>query len=249
MGKLSAALKMSDSKLKSAREKTGKRSGDLRLSVIRRGFPDYTHRQIQRWAEAGTIPGAYHLKRGHWRIRDCPAFRRWWNANTGIPLSWAIKGYDTKRIMSKLLPGIYDAFRPFRENGPLLDRLAKLVGMETRDGPDGAWASAPHPYWHTPLNQLPRQLWQWAEKATGAELTIFSAVGDLMARGVKLSVKNVARYLSMSPATFYRRGYGPGLRKALRVFGEDAPVVSKHSKARKLYQDQVLQETKHDDVD
>lgn len=170
-------------------------------------------------------------------------------ANTGIPLSWAIQGYDTKRIRSKVLPSIYDAFRPLRDNRRLLDRLAKIVGMKTHDGPDGVWTKNQDPLWQTPLHQLPREFWQWAEKATDTELTIFAAVGDLMRRSGTPTVKLVAGSLKMSPSTFHRRGYGSYLRKALQVFGEDAPVVSKHSKAKKLYKDQVLQETEHDDVD
>ncbi len=276
---------MSDSKPKSQGVEGDDQRGDLRLSVIQRGFPHYTHRQIQRWAESGKIPGAYRLKRGrgHWRVRNCLAFRRWWflpgRFCAKCPLSWAIEGdieekrHQQAERMLKALPRdwrarLFAVNRKITEERPMNHRLRQLIGMHTRTGTHGYLDKKPHRYWwDTPDNKLPRKLVKWARQATDQKIAVMAAVGDLIARHEKTSVKNVAANIAVSVdpdkrrtkdsaetliafdtvgvsvATFYRRGYDKHLKEYLNVFGEDAPVFEKDSRAKRLYKDQTLQET------
>ena len=178
----------------------------MRLSVIHRGFPHYTHRQIQRWAETGNIPGAYRLKRGrgHWRVRNCPAFRRWWmlgsQGGAKCPLLWAIEGdverKQTERAqrMVRALPRDWVArLDKIKEEMPVTFRILKVIGMRTRTGPEGYLDKKPHRFWwKTPDNKLPRKLVKWARQATDEEIAVMVAVGELYARHEKTSVTNVA---------------------------------------------------------
>ena len=240
---------MSDLRPKSKQVRNDHTGGDLRLSVIQRGFPQYTHRQIQRWAESKDIPGAYRLKRGagHWRVRDCPAFRKWWDAKAKIPLAWATKGYDTNRMlkdMGRRLPrDLFTKLCKLKKEMPVIHRLLMVIGLKTRTGVRGYLDKHPHPWWWAPTKNLPNDFVQWARTGTDDALIIASAVGDLMARGIPPNVKTVADFLNISTATFYRRGYNRHFQKCLCVFGEDAPTLEKDSRAERLYKDQVLQET------
>lgn len=226
---------MSDSRPKSKRAE-----GDLCLSVIHRGFPHYTHRQIQRWAESGKIPGAYRLKRGHWRVRNCRAFRRWWGSHDAkCRLSWAIEG-DTEqkrqqwvqRMVQNLPRDWVARLSKIKEEEPMIQRLYKVIGMHTHTGAQGYLDKNPHPYWwDTPDNELPRELVQWAQEATDETLDVVSAVEDLNVRGVPLSVKTVAAYLHISPATFYRRGYNRHFKMSLAFLREVSPPLQKDSLA------------------
>ena len=148
--------------------------------------------------------------------------------------------------MVKALPRDWRArLNKVNEEMPMIQRLLKVIGINTHTGPQGAQAEKPHPYWwDTPDNELPRELVQWAREAPDSLLIIASAVEDLRARGKNLSVKTVADYLHISPATFYRRGYNKLLETCLRVLAQDAAVLEKDSRAKRLYKDQVLQETK-----
>jgi hypothetical protein len=251
--KLSAVLEMSDSKPKCEQVRSGHAVGDLRLSVIQRGFPHYTHRQIQRWAESGKIPGAYRLKRGHWRVRNCRAFRRWWwSHDAKCRLSWAIEGdVEQKRQrwwrqMVQSLPRDWVArLKQLKEEMPFNDRLGKVIAMSTRTGAQGDLDRCPHPYWwDTPINKLPRELLQTAWEVGDDWLEVASAIGDLIARHVEPSVKNIATFLNISRATFYRRGYNKHRKTCLHALAQVAPVLENDSRAKRLYKDQVLQETK-----
>lgn len=155
-----------------------------------------------------------------------------------------------------------------REEMPFVYRLLQVIGLHTHTGPQGYLDKKPHRYWwDTPDNKLPRKLVRWARKATDQEIAVMVAVGDLMARHERISVKNVAANIrvsvaaskrrtrdaaetpiafdtvGVSVATFYRRGYDRHLKKCRNVFAEDAPVFEQDPRAKHLYKDQVLQET------
>jgi len=225
---------MSDLRPKSKQVRNG---SDLRLSVIHRGCPHYTHRQIQRWAESEKIPGAYRLKRGrgHWRVRNCPAFRRWWLHNAKGRLSWAIEG-DTEQKrqqlaqrMVKALPRDWVAkLKKLQDDMPIFDRLLKVIGMHTRTGARGFLDENPHQYWlDTP--DMPREFVQLAREATDQTLDVASAVEDLKSGGISLSVKTVAEKLGISPATFYRRGYNRHFKTYLAFLRKVSPPLQQDS--------------------
>ena len=164
---------------------------------------------------------------------------------------------------------LFAVSRKIEEERLMNHRLRQLIGMHTRTGTHGYLDKKPRRYWwDTPDNKLPGKLVKWARQATDQQIAVAAAVGDLMARQEKTSVKNVAANIAVSVdpdkrrtkdsaetliafdtvgvsvATFYRRGYDRHLKKCLNVFGEDAPVIEKDSHAKHLYKDQVLQETK-----
>lgn len=230
---------MSDTRRKSKAVKSTRR-GDLRLSVVRRGFPDFTRRQIQRWAESGTIPGGYKLRRGHWRIRDCPAFRRWWKARSPVPLRWAIEGYRP--------PG-YDVkglFVSIEKHRPMLDKLTAVVALKTRSGMDGWRITKPdlddpdHALWHGPLTEIPQALYTASRRADKGALDVAVVVGELQAKGIAPTASAVAERMSESRASFYRRSHDADLRRCLRAL-DTGEAVSKDSRARKLYRDKFSQ--------
>src|SRR5438132_1006041 len=76
-----------------------------------------------------------------------------------------------------------------------------------------------------------RQIQRWAKEATDETLDVVSAVEDLKARGKNLSVKTVADFLNISPATFYRRGYNRHFKMSLAFLRKVSPPVQKDSLA------------------
>jgi predicted DNA-binding transcriptional regulator AlpA len=162
------------------------------------------------------MPGAYKLKRGHWRVRDCPAFR-----------DWLVR----VRVESKL-PGFAESSEKFtrglqnptaykrlagRELLPVA-RLPHIVKLKARS----AWGDVSHRIFGRSIDLLPRKWRQLAEGATDKMVDVMVATGELSAKGQRLTARNVAAFLKVSRATFYRLGLDGELRRCLRVL----PLVS-----------------------
>ncbi len=210
---------------------TARRRGDLRLSVVARGFPDYTSRQIQRWAVTGKIPGCYPLKRGHWRVRDCPAFRRWWKINSPAPLHLAVTGFK--------FPGqnVKGLFATIEKHRPQIDRLTKVIALKTRSGMSGWKTTSPdlsdpdQKLWWGRLDDLPENLLRMARDGD-VNLDVAVAVGELQARGITSTAAAVAKFMGVSRATFYRRGHGKRLRRCVAALADEPERLQLPAKRR-----------------
>jgi hypothetical protein len=166
------------------------------------------------------MPGAYRLKRGHWRVRDCDAFRQWWSRRAAMPLRFAIQGDEV--LKSKAFFNVVNTAKQMTslvmKNAPHILKLEKVVALETRSGSQGGWVENPHEYWwDTPIGDLPHKLHAMAGQADEKALDVAVAVGELTAKGITPTAANVAKLLGISRATFYRRSFAADFKRCLRA--------------------------------
>ena len=212
---------------------------DLRLEQIRaellRRQCVVSHRQIQRWAEDGQLPGAYRLKRGggHWRVRVCPAFA-WWYACLPTSLSMRRFASVARRVISR---------KDEKERSRVFEGYAAAMEVQHKSADDStALANA----FDRPLSDLSVSEWKkYGAKADQIEFVrLLRDLNDLGCKDNDLPGE-LRRALGVSDSTFKRRGYV----KLLHQFTCDAPILDKDPRAPKMYKNQVLQETEQDDAD
>ena len=158
------------------------------LKLVRCGVRK-THRQIQRWATLGKIPGAYRLKRGcgHWRVRECNALDLWL---LGLQCEPIAKKIDALACHSK----------------PMLDRIMLTRKWSLRDfSRDDSLRRLNT----KAIAQLPRKFVRQCQQNKDA-MHVGLLARELTDKGVKPSQLTAAVYQAMriSRATFYRKGYG-----------------------------------------
>ena len=177
-------------------------------------------RQLRRLAAKGKIPGAYCLKGGHYRVRRCQKLYRWLAAGGILPKPTL----SEKKLRAR-------------------DRnIAKKVALATRSGLNGAFEKNPDPLWRMSLRRLPRKYLEPASKKK--ELDVALAMGELSAKGKKITPNTVARELGISRATFFRKYYNRILNELKKQFIDDSAIIEKDWRAENLDKGQALQETR-----
>ncbi len=82
-------------------------------------------------------------------------------------------------------------------------------------------------------------------RARAIDLEMAVVMGEMNARGEKLTAGAVARRMRISRAGFYRKGDAATFKQHRQSFASDE-VVEKDTRARRLYKSEVLQESPDD---
>jgi AraC-like DNA-binding protein len=197
---------------------------DLKLSDLG-GYVFASQRQLQRWAATGNIPGAYRLKKGHYRIRLCEKL-----------CCWIVQ--QRVSVSTGLTPGQHSRALMAWKNAH------RRIALETRGGMRGLFGKNPDSLWFEPLEALPRDY--FTAKGMPREVAVTAAWSELNARGEKITATTIAKELGMSRATFCRKGYSSILKRLTKSLADNA-VVEKDPRAKRLYKNQTLQEIENED--
>jgi hypothetical protein len=142
-------------------------------------------------------------------------------------LKWAITGYKPPGY------GVKGLFATIEKHRPQIDKLTKVVALKTRSGMDGWRIEKPdrhdpdHNLWHGNLTEMPAEVYGFARRAEKGALDIAVVVGELNAKSDPVTVVTVAKFMGISRATFYRRGYAKGLRNCIRALTAQRTVRSR----------------------